>query len=200
MPRYVDHQQRRKAIMDATLEILARGGTEGMSFRKIAERLGGSSTTVVTHYYRTQRELLDDLTARLTAQWEDDIRTIDAASQDPRERLRQLLIWFVPASEADVTTERARIQLLAHDHGDDVFRASFRRWDRMMREHLRRHLGALVPQDRVDGLVDLLRVFTGGVVLSVLEYPGEWPPERQESVVDGLMQLVDGVIVEAPAT
>ncbi|WP_315770782.1 TetR/AcrR family transcriptional regulator [Rhodococcoides kroppenstedtii] len=190
MPRYVDHELRRGAILKAALSILASDGVDGLTFRNLASKVGGSSTTVITHYYSTQRELIDDLNERLTAQWVEEIASIKISADNPRERLRQLLMWLVPGSD-DVTAERARIHILAQTSSDSVFRASFRRWDKMMRQHLGEELQALVPSERVDDLLDLLRVFTGGVVLSVLEHPSDWPEERQQSVVDSLVQLVD---------
>ncbi|WP_163512166.1 TetR/AcrR family transcriptional regulator [Fodinicola acaciae] len=191
MPRYVDHEVRKQAILDAALEIMANEGSDGLSFRRIAEMVGGNSTTVVTHYYATQRELLDDLHARLSDAWESQIASLDLISDSPQERLRQLILWFIPETDADITMERARIQLMAQTEVDEVFRLAYQRWNASMREHLRERLVPLAPAEQLDSLVDLLRIFTRGTVLSMLEYPGEWPSERRTAVVDRLICLID---------
>ncbi|BBC31051.1 hypothetical protein SGFS_023450 [Streptomyces graminofaciens] len=56
--------------------------------------------------------------------------------------------------------------------------------DARIRELLRRHVEPLVPAERVDTTVDLLRVLANGLVLSAVEHHHDWPPERQLAVLD----------------
>lgn len=190
MPRYVDHEARRQEIVAATERVLAERGMNGLSFRNVAALLGGS-TTLITYFYKTQEELLTDVAIRLTQQWERDVRALDAESDDPWERLRTLLIWLVPSTEAGRVSERARIQLVADELGGAEHRDTLRRFDRKMRQLLRTHVREVVPADGVPGVVDLLRAATSGVVLSALEHPDEWPAERQVAVVDHVLETVE---------
>ncbi|MEU1166456.1 TetR family transcriptional regulator, partial [Streptomyces sp. NPDC005921] len=58
MPRYVDPEERVRDIVVASLEALSEGGLPELTLRKIAQRMGGSST-LITHYFANREALLD---------------------------------------------------------------------------------------------------------------------------------------------
>ena len=57
MPRYVDHEARRRHIAATAAELVGTRGLEALTFRNVAEA-AGSSTTVLTHYFTDKRDLL----------------------------------------------------------------------------------------------------------------------------------------------
>jgi AcrR family transcriptional regulator len=57
MPRYVDHDERRRHIAATAAELVGARGLEALTFRNVAEA-AGSSTTVLTHYFTDKRDLL----------------------------------------------------------------------------------------------------------------------------------------------
>jgi AcrR family transcriptional regulator len=57
MPARVDADDRRRRLVLTAAEIIAEEGIGGLTNGRIAERLSGS-TTVVTHYFRSKRELV----------------------------------------------------------------------------------------------------------------------------------------------
>jgi AcrR family transcriptional regulator len=57
MPRYVDHDARRRHIAATAAELVGTRGLEALTFRNVAEA-AGSSTTVLTHYFADKRDLL----------------------------------------------------------------------------------------------------------------------------------------------
>ena len=57
MPRYVDHDVRRRHIADTAAELVGTRGLDALTFRNVAEA-AGSSTTVLTHYFADKRDLL----------------------------------------------------------------------------------------------------------------------------------------------
>lgn len=57
MPKVVDHQQRRREISEALLDIVAEGGTNAVTFRAVAKR-SGWSTGVLGHYFTNRDDLL----------------------------------------------------------------------------------------------------------------------------------------------
>jgi AcrR family transcriptional regulator len=189
LPRYVDHEARREEIATATERVLAERGMKGLSFRRIAAVLGGS-TTLITHFYATQDELLTDVAKRLTSKWELEVRALDSDSDDPWARLRALLIWLVPTTEDGLVSERARIQLLADQLTGAEHRETFSRYDRKIRQFLRNHVREVVAEEQVADVVDLLRAATSGVVLAALEHPDEWSAQRQVAVVDHFLEIV----------
>jgi hypothetical protein len=64
----------------------------------------------------------------------------------------------------------------------------FSAMDMKVRALLRSHVGGLVPPQDVERAVEILRVTTDGVVLSVVEHPDLWPAERQLVIVDWLTE------------
>jgi AcrR family transcriptional regulator len=185
MPRHVDHDDRRRQILEATLEVLAELGPPGLSFRTIAKRMGGSST-LVTHYFPTRQELLDALVDDM-AGWPEELEELEAGAEEPRERLQLFLRWLLPDDERGRREETARINLIGERdtrlRTDHIFAA----WDTNIRALITRHLEGLVPAGRVAATVDLLRSVTNGITLSVVEHPDEWPAERQYAVVDEVL-------------
>lgn len=189
MPRQVDHDQRKLEIVAATLDILAERGTRGLSFRAVASRLGGS-TTLVTHYFPTQQALIDEVAATAVKMWNQEIRELDAQTDDPFRRLYNLLVWLVPTTNEGLAGERSRINLLSGQILGEENRATFETWDTTIRGFLRSHVQGLVRADDVERVVELLRVTTNGVVLSVVEHPDSWPTDRQLAVIDGVLALL----------
>jgi len=189
MPRAVDHEGRRRAIVEATVQIIGEEGLDGLTFRAVAARLGGSST-LVTHYYKSRQALLDDLGVRLLRKWEDEVAALEAGVPSPRERLRLVLEWLLPSTKHALFEERARINLLASRNGQFRTVHLFRAWDRLMRSLIRRHLVGLVPDDRLDAIVDLLRSLTNGISLSTVEHPSMWPAKRQRALIDSALAYI----------
>lgn len=186
MPRHVDHEVRRREIVDATMKVLSRSGTRGLSLRAVAAEMGGS-TTLITHYFPTQQELLDEVTAQLLAGWDGEIAALDAESETPFSRLEALLRWMLPLTEESLQAERSRISLLEGQLLGEENRVLFQGMESKIRELFRSHVSELVSTDEIEQIVELLRVTTNGVVLSVLEHPDAWPPERQLAILDWLL-------------
>ena len=59
MPAKVDADDRRRRLVLAAAELIADEGINALTNAKIAKRLSGS-TTMVTHYFRSKRELVLD--------------------------------------------------------------------------------------------------------------------------------------------
>ncbi len=57
MPRYVDHDARRRHIAATAAELVGTRGLDALTFRNVAEA-AGASTTVLTHYFADKRDLL----------------------------------------------------------------------------------------------------------------------------------------------
>ena len=200
MPRHVDHEERRDAIIQATLAVLAEHGPSGLTFRAVAKRMGGSST-LVTHYLPNRQELLDALVEQM-AEWPEELLELEAGADDPREKLRVFLLWLLPVDERGWLEERARLSLAGEPAIRERTQHLLDSWDTNVRRLMAEHLTDLVPPDRLPVTVDVLRSITNGLTLTWAEHPGEWPPERQFAVVDetlAALGLLPAPIVNAEA-
>lgn len=182
MPRVVDTEARRREILEAALAILAESGLQALSFRAVAQRLGGSST-LVTHYYRSRRDMLVDLTSYSLEKGRTELSSIEQDLDDPVDRLRSLLLWLIPDSPQSLWEERARLNLMAARDSEPDITHFFEEWEREVRGLLRSHLEPLVPPSEIDGTADFLRTVTNGLCLGAVEHPDKWSPERQEAVI-----------------
>ena len=57
MPKVVDHDQRRRELLEATAAVIAAEGIEAATVRRIAREVG-CTTGLVTHYFAEKDELV----------------------------------------------------------------------------------------------------------------------------------------------
>ena len=197
MPIYVDHEARRRQIVAAAIQAVAEDGPKGLSFRAVAERMGGS-TTVVSHYFPSRQALVEGIASSVT--WlPDELDRLQAGISDPVERLRIVLDWLLPSSPQGLQAERARLSLSGERDAGMTTQQFFDVWDRRVREILAERITGLVPDDRVAPTVDLLRCLANGITLSTVEHTTEWTPQRQRAVMDDLLRLL-GILSPVSAT
>ncbi|MFJ8025417.1 TetR/AcrR family transcriptional regulator [Streptomyces sp. NPDC096311] len=189
MPRFVDSDVRRQEILEAAIVVLAESGLQGLSFRTVAQRLGGSAT-LVTHYYRSRRDMLVGLTSYSIAKGRDQLSVLEHDVEDPLARLRALLCWLVPDDAESLREEHARLNLMPARDSDADIAHFFDEWEREVRQLLRSHLIPLVPDSELDGITDFLRALTNGVCLSAIEHPDTWTASRQHSVITRALTVV----------
>ena len=188
MPRHVDQRQRRREIVDATRRVLAERGARGLTFRAVAEEMGGSST-LITHYFGSRQDLVNGLVEAF-AEWPGQLASLEAGVDDPRERLRLFMRWLVPSNPRGLTEERARINMLGDPDAGINAERMFNDAETRMRELIAQHLEGLVAPEELPVTVDLIRSATNGVTLSTVEHPDEWSKERQFAVIDQLLALL----------
>lgn len=193
MPRPLDLPQRRRDITAIALRILSEVGLDGLTLKAIAVELGGS-ITLVTHIYPTRRDLLLGIAENLLDEYDAQLPELEAGAADRPERLRILLEWMLPRSDAGWSQERSRIVLLSDNETGPILASKM---DLRMRALIREHLVGLVPADEVDEYVDLLRVVTNGIVLASVEHRFDWPAERQVKILHAALRRLD--LLPAPS-
>jgi AcrR family transcriptional regulator len=189
VPKEVDPGERRRAIANAAIKLIAAGGPQALTMRALAAELNGSMT-MVTHYYASRRELLLDLVHQVTDGWQQELAELEATKPDARSRLRTLLEWSLPTTSEGREEERFRFALTTV-HQDPECSEVLRGFDTVMRGILRSHLQELVPARHVDDAVRYLRAITNGVALEDYLYTDSWPLERQLKLVDDMLRWID---------
>lgn len=98
MPKVVDHDERRRELMEASWQVIADEGLESLTMRKIAAA-AGCTTGRLTHYFANREELV--LAALKAAYDAAAIRMAAALEADgtPRERLLTMLEETLPLDE-----------------------------------------------------------------------------------------------------
>ncbi|MGV9384939.1 TetR/AcrR family transcriptional regulator [Nonomuraea sp. NPDC003707] len=189
MPIYVDHDERRKQIMDAAERVLGDEGLDRFTLRKVGQRLGGS-VTLVTHYFPSRGALLKAMLER-TLDDAHAMRDELTSIEDQHDRLEAVLQYFLPIDEQALAQERARVALVSHRNVEPAVEEFFARIEPSMRDVIRKGIEGFVDPDELDAMVDLVRVWASGMVLSVIEHPEMWTPERQLQALRHFLRVLE---------
>ena len=99
MPRKVDHDERRREIIEAVIRITLKGGLGAATFREVAAE-AGVSVRLVQYYFGGKDELL------LRTQQHVAMRSVERLRQwmlatdgSPRERMRAFMRSFIPIDD-----------------------------------------------------------------------------------------------------
>ena len=99
MPKRVDHDERRRQIVDALWRITIRGGLGAASFREVAQE-AGVSVRLIQYYFGSKAELLHDANRRVAERMGARItRRVTALGPDPQPRnvVRAAVRAFLPS-------------------------------------------------------------------------------------------------------
>ncbi|HCM27677.1 MAG: TetR family transcriptional regulator [Treponema sp. GWB1_62_6] len=87
----VEHEKRRREILEKALDVFMDEGFEDATFQKIADRCGITRTTLYI-YFKNKREIFNWSIKQLTAMVEQDLQSIKAdESLEAREKLSRVL-------------------------------------------------------------------------------------------------------------
>jgi AcrR family transcriptional regulator len=106
MPKVVDHEMRRREILDALLRITARGGLGAATFREIAAE-AGVSVRLVQYYFGTKADLLHAANRRVaeraTPRIVQRVRRL-GPDAPPDKIVRTVVRSFLPRDDASRET------------------------------------------------------------------------------------------------
>ena len=130
MPRTVDHEQRRRHIVDALLRITGTRGLEAVSLREVAQE-AGVSMGAVQHYFATKDEMLlfaldhwltlgvhERFTARVRS------RLVREAASEPAALLRLMAAEYLPYDEPSRSDVRVAMAFLSRAAVEPVLAAA----------------------------------------------------------------------------
>ncbi|MEQ9363308.1 MAG: TetR/AcrR family transcriptional regulator, partial [Leptospirales bacterium] len=97
MPKIVDHQAQRAAILDASFELFARQGYAALTMRKIATELQISTGTLY-HYFSTKESIFEEMFGHMSRAVVTDAIAMLGENPDREDRLT-VLMEYVQANE-----------------------------------------------------------------------------------------------------
>lgn len=187
MPVEIDVSQRLATIADATLDIVAEDGLDGVSIRAVAKRIGGS-TTLVTNYLRTREALLVNAIEHATRAWAAELaETIEGVGD--RDRLAAAVRWAGSTGGNDEVLRRLFMEILGR--GDPQSAAV-----RTLRDDARQNREELAEAARAAGAgdagftADVLLLVLRGFYISSLEDPERWNDAAMTPLLDRLVRLL----------
>ncbi|MEU7004171.1 hypothetical protein [Nonomuraea sp. NPDC046570] len=94
-----------------------------------------------------------------------------AAIEDPHARLEAVLRYFLPLDEDGLAIEKARVALVSHRGVEPAIELHLSLIGPGMRDLVRTAIRDFTGTYQLDATVDLIRLWTSGVVLSTIEHP-----------------------------
>lgn len=191
MPKIVDHDERRRSIIEATWRVIAREGIANATTRGIA-REAGCSSGVLAHYFADKAELM--ASAMLAAHAEVHVR-LDAELAGLAS-VRQYMLECLPLDERRrflaVVEASFWGQAVGNPRLVDVYAgevAGFRGRLRVRLEEARER-GELRPGVDVEAVVHELHVLNDGLSIQAALYPHSASAEQQTALVDAVLDRI----------
>ncbi|REE73806.1 TetR family transcriptional regulator [Rhodococcus wratislaviensis] len=186
VPKIVDHDERRRALADAVLALIAREGISAVTTRAVAEE-SGWSTGVLNHYFGSRHELLLAALRRAGDIQGDLYRAIlDEESAGPLEKLRNITATILPLDERRLAMTRVFLFFYAEGAAEETARgeiaAFLARWRGVVREAVtaaQREGTVSADLDADDVTVALVALTDGLALQAILD------PVVMESISEG---------------
>ncbi len=176
----VDPSERRAEVVAAAFGLLAEGGVEAATMRRIAAA-ADATTGRVTHYFESRVELLVAALVELDRRRQRRIAAHDEL--DPTDRLRAVLIERLPVDTDRLAELRVWLSLASTnlpEARDELVRQSVA-WDRLLRSLV---AGARMPEDTAVSLVALV----DGLAVRLLLDSTRGARRAAEMALDGLLR------------
>ncbi|MFK0002843.1 TetR/AcrR family transcriptional regulator [Paenarthrobacter sp. NPDC090522] len=189
MPRLVDHDERRRSIIETTWRLIADEGIENASMRDIARECGYAAPGVLAHYFPNKDALLLASYQLICERTNERI----AAGTDGKRglpALRRLCLEIIPADPITVVEARVAVSFWQRAQTENALRAVGREallhWRGLILDFLAQaeYDGGCAPLVDPDAVADeLLNIMMGLHVTSMLD-PDAVSGSRQRHLME----------------
>ncbi|MGA4800668.1 TetR/AcrR family transcriptional regulator [Streptomyces lavendulocolor] len=186
--------ERRTALLDAAIDVLAAEGARGLTFRAVDARAGVPAGTS-SNYFADRDDLLTQAGSRIHARLVPAPETVDAAMRPEPNRalVTELMKWLVRRITAERTGYLALLELRLEATRRPALQAELTRVVRAeLDENVRFHLASGLPGD-ADTVLVLYLAMTG-VLLEHFTLPGVLSEEELDRIVK---TVVDAIVPSA---
>jgi len=194
VPKIVDHDEKRRQIVMATWQVIAKGGLANATIRAIA-REAGCSSGVLAHYFTDRQDIL--ASAMVMAHRGVRDRT-DAKLAGVRglAAVRVIMLESLPLDDQRVLEAKIEACFWGAAVGNErmmkLQNSEVDGFCQRIRNRLReaQDLGELKPGVAIEDTVDELLALMDGFSIQAVLNPGRLPPERQVAHLDALLRRV----------
>lgn len=191
MPKIVDHDERRRSLIEATWRVIAREGIASATTRGIA-REAGCSSGVLAHYFADKAELM--ASAMLAAHAEVHARLDPALAG--LASVRQYMLECLPLDERRRFLAVVEVSFWGQAVGNprlvDVYAHEVQGFRGKLRVRLTqaRERGELRPDVDVEAVVHELHVLNDGLSSQAALSPHSASAEQQTAMVDAVLDRI----------
>ena len=175
MPKIVDHDERRRVIVEALWRVVARDGAHEVSVRHVAAEAGMPKSSI-GHYVGTMPQLMGLAVDQLVQENTDYLLSLDLLDMDP-DKATEVLYSLVPVSERRRHMSGVWLLLAAQAGADPEFAEVLHRLNASVAEGLRdllrgmREQGMVESRRDIDGEVRRLHALIDGLALQCMTDP-----------------------------
>jgi AcrR family transcriptional regulator len=188
MPVFVDHDRRRREVAEIAYDLIAQGGTEAATIRNVADA-AGYSTTIVSHYFTSKRELLKE-TYDLSVQRGSSVLLKTALQGD----LQKTLEIFLPTTPNQKKNWRVWLAFRVASLADKeiakqqrVMGIRAREWMKGLLEEANAS-GRKFSDDEFEELARRSLSYLIGIAVQASFDPLDWPIKSQKEAVADLIK------------
>ncbi|REK87346.1 TetR/AcrR family transcriptional regulator [Streptomyces inhibens] len=188
----VRNPERRAALVDAAIEVLARDGARGLTFRAVDTAAGVPNGTA-SNYFASRDDLLAQVTGQIHQRIAPDPDEVTAVMAAPPSRalVAELMRWINRRVAENRTGYLAMLELRLEATRRPELRAELTRAIRAtLDEDIRFHLESGLPGDR--NAVVLIYLAMTGLMLEQLTLPGVVPAEEADGLISALVDRAIG--------
>lgn len=192
MPRFVDHDARRREVTEIARHLVVQRGRAALTVRNVAAAAGCSST-VVSHYFTDMDELFHatyDAAAQRSA-----LRIKAVEAHDPTD-IRGLVQAVLPLDAERTDDWRVWFAFWSEALTSPAWAAEQRARALATLQRFERCLGSLATQGRLHPGLDVaaaagrLAALVPGLAAEAIFDPTRWTPARQRAILDSELALI----------
>ncbi|UQA93855.1 TetR/AcrR family transcriptional regulator [Streptomyces halobius] len=188
----VRNPERRTALVDAAVEVLARDGARGLTFRAV-DAAAAVPIGTASNYFTSRDDLLAQVTGQIHQRIAPDPDAVTAVMAAPPSRalVAELMRWINRRVAENRTGYLAMLELRLEATRRPELRAALTRVIReTLDEDIRFHLEGGLPGDRT--AVVLIYLAMTGLMLEQLTLPGVVPAEEADGLISALVDRTIG--------
>ncbi|GAA4561772.1 TetR/AcrR family transcriptional regulator [Planotetraspora kaengkrachanensis] len=184
------NQARRMALLDAAIDVLAREGARGLTFRAVDAQAGVPGGTT-SNYFANRDDLLTQAGTRIYEHMQPDVATMAKSLEGPRdrERVTGLMHDLVERIGAYSVGYLALLELRLEATRRPALRAVLTEQVKAnVDANVEYHLGTGLPGDATT--VELLYLAMNWLIVERLTLPGVFTEARLRELVDGAVERI----------
>lgn len=199
MPKVIDHDQRRREIVEVAKQLIIDGGFEAATMRSIVAA-AGFANGALKHYFDSKDEIVAATFESVLSETAERMGALAAPEPGSIEGLRAFIEAGMPLDEHRIASARVLIALWNHAMtNSDLahrYQALLRSWRAELVDRIKvaradqQPTGAAPPEVLAD---EIITMTVGAHVTSLMFQPGELVANYQ-AYIDHLMTRVDHVL------
>ncbi|MFS0911574.1 TetR/AcrR family transcriptional regulator [Microbacterium sp. 179-I 3D2 NHS] len=178
MPKIIDHDQRRRDIVEVAKRIILKGGFEAATMRSIAAE-AGFANGALKHYFPGKESIVAATFEAVLLEHDTWLQQSISEGTTADEMLRQVLEGTLPSGADEIASGRVLLALweyaMSNEALTELYRTHLGRWRAMLvtRMEAARAAGAIRDQDYGPLADEFISVAVGATVINLMHPDGE---------------------------